>query len=203
MITLPVQYWESLLNAGAPWQTASGTTASTAAAVSLSPEGAGGVGADPLIPAYGFYQGLILRVTARGIYTMGSTATNQTFSINVSAPGTALSGGTVLATTAALALPVSVTNLWWRLNVFIQCRQIAQAAGTNTLWTAGEVEIQTAAPSGTTGNVQVWPMPATNGPTIATVDTTVAHTLGLVGTLSQVVGAPTVTCTQFAIELMS
>jgi hypothetical protein len=113
-----------------------------------------------------------------------------------------LSGGTSLATTGALALPVSVTGLWWRLNAFIQCRQIAQGTATNTLWTAGEVEIQTATASGTTGNVQVWPMPAVSGPTIATVDTTVAHTLGLVGALSQTTGAPTVTCTQFAIELM-
>ena len=200
---MPVQYWESLQNPAAPWQTGSGTTANTAAAVTLNPEGAGGTGDDPLIPAYGFYQGLIIRITARGIYTMGSTATNQTFQLFVSAPGTALSGGTSLATTGALALPVSVTNFWWRLNAFIQCRQIAQGTGTNTLWTAGEVEIQTATASGTTGNVQVWPMPATNGPTIATVDTTIAHTLGLVGTLSQTTGAPSVTCTQFTIEMMS
>lgn len=200
---MPVQYWESLQNPGAPWQTGSGAALVTAATLTLSPEGAGGTGDDPLIPAYGFYQGLLIRVTARGIYTVGSTATNGTFALYVSAPGTALSGGTALATTGALALPVSVTNLWWKLEAFIQCRAIAQGTGTNTLYTHGDFQIQTAAPSGTTGNVQVWPLPATNGPTAATVDTTIAHTLGLVGTLSQVTGSPSVTCTQFAIEMMS
>ena len=200
---MPVQYWESLQNPAAPWQTASGTALVTAATATISPEGAGGTGDDPLIPAYGFYQGLIIRVSARGIYTNGSTATNATFALYVSAPGTALSGGTSLATTGALALPTSVTGLWWRLNAFIQCRAIAQGTSTNTLYTHGEVEIQTATPSGTTGNVQVWPMPATSGPTAATADTTIAHTLGLVGTLSQATGSPAITCTEFTIEMMS
>lgn len=197
---MPVQYWESLVNAGAPWQTGSGATLSTAATATLNPEGAGGTGDDPLIPAYGFYQGFVLRLTARGIYTMGSTATNGTFAVYVSSPGTALSGGTALATTGALALPVSVTNFWWRLQVIVQCRAIAQGTATNTLYTSGEFTLQTATASGTTGNVQVWPMPATNGPTIATVDTTVAHTVGVVGTLSQITGSPTITCTQCIIE---
>src|SRR5215472_14472439 len=147
---MPVQYWESLVNAGAPWQTASGATLSTAATATLIPEGAGGTGDDPLIPAYGFYQGFIARVTARGIYTMGSTATNGTFAIYVSAPGTALSGGTALATTGALALPVSVTNLWWTVEAIVQCRAIAQGTATNTLYTAGQFMLQTATPSGTT-----------------------------------------------------
>lgn len=197
---MPVQYWESLTNSGAPWQTSSGTTLSTAATATLNPEGAGGTGDDPLIPAYGFYQGKVIRLTARGIYTMGATATNGTFAVAVSSPGTALSGGTTLATTGALALPVSVTNLWWKLQVVVQCRAIAQGTATNTLYTAGEFMLQTATPSGTTGNVQVWPMPATNGPTIATVDTTVAHTIGVIGTLSQITGAPTITCTQCLVE---
>ena len=35
------QYWSSLLNPGAPWQTASGTVLNTAATATISPEGAG------------------------------------------------------------------------------------------------------------------------------------------------------------------
>lgn len=199
---MPVQFWESLVNAGSPWQTASGTALSTAATASLSPEGAGGTGSDPLVPAYGFYQGFVARITARGVYTCGSTATNLTLAVYASAPGTALSGGTALATTGAMAMPVSVTNLWWRLTAYVQCRQIAQGTSTATLYSHGEVLIQTATASGTTGNVQVWPVPATAGPTAASVDTTIAHTLGLVGTLSQATGSPAITCTNFTIEAL-
>jgi hypothetical protein len=196
------QYWVSCLNPGAPWQTASGTALSTAAKATISPQGAGGTGDDPLIPAYYFTQGLIIRVKARGIYTVGSTATNGTFAIYTGAAGSGSDGtsGTALATTGALALPTSVTNLWWRLDAYVQVRAIAQGTGTNTVYTHGELLLQTATPSGTTGNVQVWPMPATAGPAASSVDTTIAHTLLLGGTLSQATGSPSITCTQFTLE---
>lgn len=202
---MPVQGWESLANTGAPWQTASGTTLNTAATATLSPEGAGGTGDDAQI--YSFYQGMVVRVRARGVYTMGSTATNATFALYASASGTALSGGGgnggTLATTGALALPVSVTNLWWKLDAYIQIRAMAQGGATASTYTHGELLIQTATPSGTTGNVQVWPMPATAGPTALDMDTTVTHTVGLVGTLSQATGTPSITCTQFMLETIN
>jgi hypothetical protein len=195
---MPYQVWESLLNPGAPWQTASGTALASAATATLSPEGAGGTGADPQI--FSFYQGFVVRVKARGIYTNGSTATNATFALYASATGTALSGGTSLATTGALALPTSVTNLLWELEALIQCRAMAQGTSTATLYTHGALRLQLATPSGTTGNEQVWPMPATAGPTAADVDTTITHTVGLVGTLSQATGSPSITCTNFLLE---
>jgi hypothetical protein len=196
------QYWSSLLNPNAPWQTASGVTLTSAATpTTISPEGSGGTGADPQNLTW--WQGLTIRFEGQGVYTCGSTATNATFSVNSSASGTALSGGAALATTGALALPVSQTGLWWEIAGKIQCRAIAQGTGTATLYTHGRVLIQTAVQSGTTGNVQTWPMPAGSGPTAASVDTTIAHTLGLVGTLSQSTGAPSITCTQFTIEIVS
>lgn len=195
------QYWSSLINPNAPWQTASGTALNTAATATISPEGAGGTGDDPQILTW--WQGLVIRVEAQGVYTMGSTATNGTFALYTAASGTALSGGVVLATTGALALPVSVTGLYWELTAKIQCRAIAQATSTPSLYTHGKLQIETATPSGTTGNVQVWPLPATSGPTAANVDTTIAHTLGLVATLSQVTGSPSITCTQITHEIVS
>ena len=195
------QYWSSTINPGAPWQTASGVALATAATLTISPEGAGGTGDDPQNLTW--WQGMVIRHTGRGVYTMGSTATNATFALYASAVGTALSGGTVLATTGALALPVSVTGFWWELDVITQCRAIAQGTSTASLYTHGSIKIQTATPSGTTGNIQVWPLPATSGPTAANVDTTIAHTLGLVGTLSQAVGSPTITCSQYVAEILS
>jgi hypothetical protein len=175
---------------------------STAATKTISPQGAGGTGTDPLIASYVFTQGLMIRVTARGIYTVGGTATNGTFAIYTGSAGSGSDGtsGTALATTGALALPTSVTGFWWKLEAFVQVRAIAQGTGTNTLYTHGDLQIQLATPSGTTGNVQVWPLPATSGPTAAAVDTTVAHTLLLGATLSQATGSPTITCTQFLLE---
>jgi hypothetical protein len=195
------QYWSSLVNPGAPWQTASGTALATAATVTISPQGAGGTGDDPQVVSW--WQGQVVRVRARGVYTMGSTATNATFALMVSATGTALTGGTTLATTGALALPVSVTGFWWRLTADVQVRAFASQTSTPTLYTAGEVQLQTTAPAGTAGNTQVWPMPAASGPTAANIDVTVAHTIGLIATLSQVTGAPTITCTQITHEIIS
>jgi hypothetical protein len=198
---MPAQPYESLANAGAPWQTASGPTLSTAATATLSPGGSGGTGADPQV--YSFYQGQLIRIRARCIYTVGSTATNVTFALYASASGTALSGGTSLATTGAMAAPVSVTGLLVKIDAYIQIRAFAQGTSTATAYTHGEVSVQTAVASGTTSNVQIWPLPATSGPTAASLDVSLTHTIGLVGTLSQAVGSPTVTCTQFLAELVA
>jgi hypothetical protein len=194
------QYWSSLVNPGAPWQTASGAVLNTAVTATISPEGAGGTGDDPQVLTW--WQGLTLRVEAYGVYTMGSTATNATFALGAAATGTALSTS-ILATTGALALPVSVTGLFWELQAKIQCRAIAQGAGTPSLYTHGRLLIQTATASGATGNTQVWPLPAVSGPTAASIDTTVAHTLGLVATLSQITGGPSITCTSCTHEIVS
>jgi len=191
------QAWFAPLNGGTPWQTASGTALSTAATATISPEIAGGTGGDPQV--FSFYEGLVIGYKARGVYTVGSTATNGTFALYASVTGTAASGGTSLATTGAFALPTSVTNLYWFLEGEIQCRQMAQGTGTPTLYTHGHMTIQTAAYESTltNSNSQILPMPATNGPTAADVDTTITHTIALVGTLSQATGSPSVTCTQF------
>ena len=196
---MPLQVWESLLNTGAPWQTASGTTLSTAATATISPTAAG-TGGDPEI--FTFYQGQALRVRARGVYTNGSTATNGTFALFAATSGTAASGGTALATTGAFALPTSVTNLFWELEALVQVRAMAQGTGTATLYTHGALLLQTAT-FAAAANIAVLPMPATAGPTAANVDTTITHTLALVGTLSQITGSPVITCTNFLIEAVN
>jgi hypothetical protein len=193
---MPSQTWVAAQNGGAPWQTANGTTLSTAATATISPTTAG-TGGDAEI--FQFYQGQVFRVTASGIYTMGSTATNATFALFASVTGTAASGGTSLASTGAFALPVSVTNLYWTIDLMAQVRAMAQGTGTATISTSGALRLQTATFAGS-ANCAVLPMPATAGPTAANVDTTITHTMALVGTLSQVTGSPTITCTRFLIE---
>ncbi len=76
---------------------------------------------------------------------------------------------------------------------------MAQGTGTPTLYTHGHMTIQTAAYESTltNSNSQILPMPATNGPAAADVDTTITHTIALAATLSQATGSPSITCTQF------
>ena len=192
------QLWVAPVNAGAPWQTASGTTLNTASTATISPAAAGGTGADAQV--FSFYQGMVIRVAARGVWTSGSTSTNVTLALFASASGTAASSGTSLATTGAVAWPVSVTGFYWDVEALIQVRQMAQGTSTATLNTHGRAQLQTATFSTPTGNVGILPMPATSGPTAANVDTTITHTIALVGTLSQVTGSPSITCTNFLVE---
>ena len=192
------QYWTSLLNPNAPWQTASGTALTAVGPSTISPEGSAGTGADPQNLTW--WQGQLIRVRARGVYTNGSTATTATFALWANVTGAALTSGTTLATTgAAVVLATSQTGLWWKLEAEIQCRAIATATAGPTLYTHGELLIQTS----TAGALAVWPLPATAGPTAASIDTTIAHTLGLVGTMSQVTGSPAITCTSITHEIVA
>jgi hypothetical protein len=195
-----IQPWVGCVNNGAPWQTASGTTLNTAATATISPEAGGGIGADPQI--YPWNQGLLIRGEAFGVYTCGSTATNLTLALWASATGTAATGGTSLATTGAFAMPVSQTGLFWSVRFKIQVRASAQGSSTATVYTHAFMLIQTAAYEATltSSNHQILPMPATSGPTAADVDTTVAHTVALVATLSQATGSPSITCTEFDMD---
>jgi hypothetical protein len=189
------QYYSSLLNSGPPWQTTTGTALTAVGPTTISPESASGTGNDPVNPTW--WVGQTLRVEAQGVYTNGSTGTTATFALWENVGGTALSSGVTLATTGAnVVLATSVTGLYWELTAKIQCRAYAQGTGTATLYTHGKLLIQTSA----AGANAVWPLPAASGPTTANVDTTIAHTIGLVGTMSQVVGGPSITCTQFTIE---
>jgi hypothetical protein len=186
---MPVQFWESLVNVPAPWQTNSGTTLNSGTSETvISPSSP-----DFTFPANYWYPGLVMRLTARGIFTVGSTATNFTFTLRAGTSGS-LTSGTSLATTGALAATTSLTNQYWEAGAVIQCR--ATGSSGNTFYTHGQVRIQTSATA-----EQVWPMPATNGPTAAAVDTTAAKAIGLTATLSQNTGTPAITCTQFLIEI--
>jgi hypothetical protein len=139
------------------------------------------------------YPGMAIRFTANGIFTCGSTATNATFALMWG--GT---GGTVLATTGAIAMLVSSTTLAWELQALLTCRSIGTSG---TVWTQGFVKgIVASVPQSTSRmDSSVFGTPA-----VATVNTTGAVSTALVlnGTLSQVTGAPTITCQQFLVELI-
>jgi hypothetical protein len=191
---MPVQYWESLLDAGLPWQSVAGTTWGTVTTIGdLSPQ------PDFTFPANWFYPGAVVRVRANGRYTMGSTATNATWGLYWGATNTAgvLSAGVTLAVSTAAALLVSVTNVPWYLEAFIACRTVgAPGANNGTFMTEGSVCYTTAANA-----MSIVGLPASAIATAA-VDTGTAKSLTLGATLSQVTGAPTITCDHWLIEAL-
>jgi hypothetical protein len=184
---MPKQTWSGLLNDGNPWQTTQGGVLSTAATATISPQAP--TTQDWQMPGQLWYPGAVLEFLARGIYTMGSTATNFTF--------TMLAGATTLATTGAFAAPVTQTTQPWKLEGLIRC--IAYGSTGNTLETQGELTLSVVA----TPFVQRFPLPLINGPTAAAVDLTVAKIMPLQATLSQVTGSPTIKCTQYLLKAIN
>lgn len=184
---MPKQTWSGLLNDGAPWQTTQGPVLSTAATATISPQAP--TTQDWQMPGQLWYPGAVLEISARGIYTMGSTATNFTFTL--------LAGATTLATTGAFAATVSMTNQPWSLEAIVRC--IAYGSTGNTLETQGEMILSVTAAASA---LRV-PLPLTNGPTVAAVDTTIAKIMPLQATLSQATGSPTIKCTQYLLKAIN
>jgi hypothetical protein len=185
---MPKQTWSGLLNDGAPWQTTQGPTLSTASALTtISPQAP--TTQDWQMPGQLWYPGAVLDVLARGIYTMGSTATNFNFTL--------LAGATTLASTGSFAATATQTNQPWELTALVRC--IAYGSTGNTLETQGELQLSLVA----SPFKQFIPMPLTNGPTVAAVDLTVAKLMILQASLSQVTGAPTIKCTQYLLTAVN
>src|SRR5205814_288368 len=159
---MPYQSWQALLNTGAPWQTTSGTILNTATTATISPQAGGSK--DFNLPAFWWYPGAVIKVTARGILSSGGTASNLTVLLAAGAAPTTLS------TSAAIALGTgSVTNMPWRLTGNIQCTALGSTG--NTLTTQGELIFETSVtPAFGTSNVTIAPLAST----AAALDTTVA-----------------------------
>jgi hypothetical protein len=183
---MPYQSWESLLNAGAPWQTTAGTVLNTATTATISPQAAGSK--DYTLPANWWYPGAVIKVTARGILSSGGTGSNLTVLLAAGVAPVTLSTGPAIALGTG-----TVTNMPWRLTANIQCTAIGSTG--NTLTTQGELMFETSiTPAFGTSNVTIAPLPST----AAALDTTVAMALNLRATLSAAFGA--ITCQQFLLE---
>lgn len=157
--------------------------ASTAALVDITP-----AGNSYSIPAGSLSGGSTYRLTAYGRATVGTTATNITLGVYYG--GT---GGTLLASTGAVAMTVSTTNVPWRLEYIFTVR---------TLGTSGTVFGNGFANLPGSG-VAAWgaaiPIPNTANAAV-TVDTTTAKAISIGATLSQITGAPTITCDHLYLE---
>jgi hypothetical protein len=201
------QNWVSLLNPASPQASGAGTALTTATTATISP--VTGSGADVAqVQAPGpypgaWYDGLLVRVTARGYITTTSTSTTATFLI-ASRVGNTGSTYVTLATTAGLATSTTaITGAQWKLEALIRCTATPATSG-NTVSTQGEMYISQNPSTSQTINtasagVNLY-LPNASGETAAAIDTTQLQGISMRATLA---GAnATVQLTQWLVEAL-
>lgn len=191
------QSWVSLLNPASPQASGAGTALSTAATATVSPVTGSTADVAQVQPAgqpYGWYAGLLVRVTARGFLT--TTATSTTFTPFLAARvGNAGSTWVTLATCGGITTGTTVlTGIPWKAEALIRCTSVASSG--NTVSTQGEFGLQGLLASGAAlaANPQVlttglsiggsFPFPSASGETAAAVDTTQLQGLSMRATLA-------------------
>jgi len=134
--------------------------------------------------------GTIVRITAQGEYTCGSTATNSALGIYYGGAAAAKP----LANVAAQAMTVSQTSIPW--------------------WVIYEGEIRAVGSSGSIkgSGVLFWPssltaltlvsIPATLAARTVTIDTTTRQPITIAGSVSQTTGAPTIVAYNLNVETL-
>jgi hypothetical protein len=183
------QGWVATANGHGPWHAAAGPSVTGQTDLEVSPQ------PTFTFAAGAFAQGDMLRVTANGMVTVGSTATNGTWKVWMGA--TAPTTGDAVLATGALALLVSQTTPW-RIEANITIRA-AGAAGTAKVWCQGVFMYGSSATVTTT---QLLPLvtPALTGTNLST---SLVQGIWLTANLSQATGAPAATCQQFMIEALN
>jgi hypothetical protein len=200
------QSWVSLLNPASPQASGAGAALSTTTPSTISPVTGSSADVAQVQPAgqpYGWYPGLLVRVTAQGFITTTGTSTTATFLLAARA-GNSGSTYVTLATTAGIATGTgSLTGLPWELDALIRCTSVATSG--NTVSTQGSLEFtnNVTAPSigaVTNGVMLLAGLPATSGETAAAVDTTQLQGISMRATLA---GAnATVQLTQWLVEAL-
>ena len=205
------QSWVSLLNPASPQASGAGTAiVSSATTATISP--VTGLGSDvaqvqPGGQPYGWYAGLLVRVTAQGYITTTTTACNYTFLL-AARVGNSGSTYVTLATTGTITgTATALTGLQWTLTGLIRCTAVATSG--NTVSTQGSFEIVNNATAPTlnvaggslaAGVLVNAPLPAASGETAAAVDTTQLQGISLRATTSTAQG--TVALTQWLVEAL-
>jgi hypothetical protein len=202
------QSWVSLLNPASPQASGAGAILNTATTATISPVAGGANASDvaqvqPAGQPYGWYPGLLVRVTAQGFITTTATSTTATFFL-ASRVGNAGTTWVTLATSAGIATGTgALTGIPWTLTSIIRCTSIATSG--NTVSTQGQLSMthNTTAPTlgATSGSVDLSAyLPASSGETAAAVDTTQLQGISLRGTLAA--ANATVQLTQWLVEAM-
>lgn len=205
---MPNQSWSGLLNVGTAWSGA-GTALNTATTATISPQPSSNYdfpiqnGGLP----YGWYAGMILRVTARGFITTTTSSGTLTFFLVANTTNGTGTTYTTLATTAGITTgTVALTGLQWHLSAAIRCTAVASSG--STLSTQGELRVinnATAPTLNAAANAVTLTatMPAASGETAAAVNTAGASPpIGIALRCTQATSSCTVQLTQWLLEMM-
>lgn len=202
---MPNQNWVALLNPSVPLVSGAGAVLNTATTATISPtlgSTADVAQVQPAAQPYGWYTGLLIRVTARGFITTTTTSTTATFLL-ASRVGNAGSTYVTLATTAGVATSTTaMTGNPWKLEALIRCTAVATSG--NTVSTQGELYISQNSATAQTINtasagVNLY-LPNASGETAAAVDTTQLQGISMRATLA---GAnATIQLTQWLVEAL-
>jgi hypothetical protein len=201
------QSWVSLINASSPQATGAGAAiSSSATTATISPVGGGSADVAQVAPAaqpYGWYPGMVIRVTAQGFITTTTTACNYTFLL-AARVGNSGSTYVTLATTGTITgTTTALTGLQWNLSGIIRCTSIATSGNTVSSQGLFEVLNNATAPTlnaQTNGVLLCAPMPTASGETAAAVDTTQLQGISMRCTTSTAQG--TVQLTQWLVETL-
>lgn len=152
-----------------------------------------------LIPANYLADGRLLRIWAFGKYSNTST---PTMLFKLRAGGV---GGTVLAQSAAVTTPTTVTNATWTLEIYIQVRS---NGSSGTVMANGNLQVFAAvAPTvaSATGAAASTPMTAggVTAPATASFDMTANQDITLTLTWGTANAANTALCNNFVVEAMN
>lgn len=204
---MPNQSWVSLLNSNASLISGAGAVLNTAATATISPVTGSAADVAQVQPAgqyLGWYDGMLVRVTARGFITTTGTSTTATFLL-ASRVGNTGSTYVTLATSAGIATGTgTLTGVPWNLDALIRCTEVATSG--NTISTQGRMTFpnNATAPSigATTNGVDLTAyMPSVSGETAAAVDTTQLQGISMRATLA---GAnATIQLTQWLVEALN
>jgi hypothetical protein len=193
------QNWVSLLTPAQHVWSGAGTALNTAATATISPLPTPNTADyNGFVPGSSFYQGMLIRVLARGLLTTTGTSTTLTVFLGSNIGNTGTTYVTLATTTGLTTGTGAVTGLQWKLEALIRCTSVATSG---TLATQGELSFNTSVPGGPAAiaaNTMTLPMPNASGETAATVNTTQTQGIALRATLA---GAnATIQCTQWMLE---
>lgn len=206
------QTWVSLLNPGIV-PTGPGATFTEAASTAvLSPQLSGGTADYAQVNAaalpFGWYVGMLIRVTARGWITTTTTTGTLTIFLRANKSNAGSTFVTLATPNGITTGSTAITGIQFRLEAIIRCTAIASSG--STVSTQGELNLGSvgaavpANPIALSANPPpgfMLPMPNISGETAAAVDTTQSQGIQLAATGTAASG--TIACTQWLVETLS
>jgi len=145
----------------------------------------------------------MLRITANGEYTSTSATPTLVLGFYVSAPGTAIGSATALCTTTTMAISASATAWPFMMKYEGTIRALSTGSSANGTIHGQGWTMLAATSSGLTAAMSVFPMPITAAArTVSTITTTQNNQFDVGVTLSSTTGSPSVTITDFNVEIM-